>query len=276
MKSKTLHAGIFAGMISAVAIPAGLAQLPSFENNKVWNSFYFAGYQTRGADIGLDVDAKIDILPIGKNRERMTTQYTMPMLYVIEDVAADGKVKEIKIDYDTLVSPTTKEPTAKPDKIVVTGKVEEGDTTFELYYEVGRGSVLVGGKILEKGSLNNPRVVVTVKFPEVYKNAAQTDEKAFKRRIKDDYFLVRTVDGKRVKVAADEEIDITSEEFTGTGFSQVEVKIDEIGAREFTFTAAPGSRITAKNKAGQPFYQGLNLRWEGDPEGTTRFAVSAK
>jgi len=261
MKSKTLKSGVLAGLVGLSCIAAANAQLEGLEEPKSgWSSFYFTGYKMKGADVGFDTDGKIDIIPLNKNRERMSSNYFIPLKYEIRDVGADGKVTVKKIDVDSLTSES--KPTAKPDKIVVKGKTE-GDATFELYYEVARGNVLVGGRILEKGTLANPKFAITITMPKVYEKAPD-DEKAFKKRIAEDFLQVKLLEGKKAKVEADEDFDIASPEFTGTGISQVEFLIDELGAREFSLFASPGSKITAANKSGRPFYDGLAFTWEAD------------
>lgn len=276
MKSKTLKVGVLAGLVGLSCVTAAHAQLDGLEEPKSgWNSFYFAGYKMKGADVGLDTDGEIDIIPIGKNRERMSSNYFIPLKFEVRDVAADGKVTVKKIDLDTLASES--KPTAKPDKIVVKGKAE-GDATFEIYYEVSRGNVLVGGRVVEKGTLVNPKMAITIVMPKVYEKAPD-DEKAFKKRIADDFFQVKLLDGKRAKAKADEELDMASAEFTGAGVSQVEFMIDELGAREFTLTASPGSKIVSANKPSRPFYDGLNFTWEPDPAtdaSKARLAIGVK
>jgi hypothetical protein len=193
MKSKTLKASVLAGLVGLSCMTAANAELEGIEEAKTgWNSFYFAGYKMKGADVGFDTDGKIDIIPIGKNRERMTTNYFIPLKYEI-------RVTVQKIDVDSLSSDS--KPTAKPDKILVKGKTEAGEATFELYYEVSRGNVLVGGRIVEKGSLVNPKIAVTIVMPKVYEKAPD-DEKAFKKRIADDFLQVKLLDGKRALLAS--------------------------------------------------------------------------
>lgn len=264
-------------MMAAAGTGLVRAELPALENDKVWNTFYFVGHQLKGADLGLDTGGKIDMIPIGKNRERLNSQLYIPVLFAIEDVGADGKAVAKKIDVDSLTSETP--ATSKPSTVVVKGKIEDGDTTFEINYEVSRGLVLLGGRILEKGSLANPKFSIKVNFPKVYENVG-TDEKAFKKRIEDDFLEVKLLEGKKAKVEADEEFDITSPEFTGTGVSQAEVRIDALGAREFTFLASPNSKLSLANSSGRPFYEGLKLTWEADlakdPQGKARLAIGAK
>ncbi len=276
MKLKMLQAGIFTGMVGFSSVAPVHAELVGLDEPKSgWNSFYFAGHKMKGADVGLDTDGEIDIIPIGKNRERMTTQFFIPLKFEVQDVAADGKVTVKKFDVDSLTSES--KATAKPDKIVVKGK-SEGDATFELYYEVARGSVLVGGRIVDKGTLVNPKFSINIAFPPAYAKPPE-DEKAFKKRIEDDFFQVKLLDGKKAKVEADKEFDIKSPEFTGTGLSQVEFRVDEFGAREFMFTASPGSKIVASNKAGRPFYDGMTIVWEADPTADAskaRLAIGVK
>lgn len=271
---------MFAAMMAVAATGPASAELPSLDNSKVWAVFYYAGIQTKGADFGLDTAGKIDLIPIGKNRERMTSQNFIPVLYVIEDVKADGKKVQIKLDPDSLTSPTP--ATEKPTAIAIKGKTQEGDATFELNFEAARGSVLLGGRILEKGSLVNPRLVITSALPkEINKKADGTDDKAYEKKVAEDVLSVKLLEGKKQKVEGLDEADLTSPEFAGTGLSQLEFTIDSLGGREFTFTASPNSKLTAANKGGgAPFWEGLVVTWEADvakdPQGRARLAIGVK
>jgi hypothetical protein len=278
MKSKTLQAGLLAGMI-LTGVPA-FAELPSLENSKVWAVFYYSGVQTKGADFGLDTSGKIDLIPIGKNRDRMSSQNFIPVLYQIEDVKADGKKTLIKLDPDSMTSPTP--ATDKPTPIVITGKTEEGNATYELYFEPGRGSVLLGGRIIDKGTLVNPRFFITATMPkEINKKPENLDEKAFEKKVGEDELILKLLDGKKQKVEGLENADLASPEFAGTGLSQVEFAIDAIGGREFSFLASPNSKLTATNKgATAPFWESLVITWEADtakdPQGKARLAITVK
>lgn len=280
MKSKTLQAGLLAGMISMVASVPASAELPSLENSKVWAVFYYSGVQTKGADFGLDTAGKIDLIPIGKNRERMTSQNFVPVLYQIEDTKADGKKVLIKLDPDSMTSTTP--ASDKPVPIVIKGKTAEGDATYELNFEPARGNLLVGGRIVEKGTLVNPRFIITATLPkEINKKGDTADDKAYEKKVAEDKLEVKLLDGKKQKVEGLETADLASAEFAGTGLSQVEFFIDSIGGREFSFLASPNSKLTAVNKGGgAPFWEGLVLTWEADtakdPQGKARLAIGVK
>lgn len=267
-------------MMAFAATGPASAELPSLDDSKVWAVFYYAGVQSKGADFGLDTAGKIDLIPIGKNRERMTSQNFIPVLYVIEDVKADGKKVQIKLDPDSLTSETP--ATEKPTTILIKGKTQEGDATFELNFEAARGNVLLGGRIVEKGSLVNPKLVITATLPkEINKKPDGTDDKAFEKKVGEDVLSVKTLEGKKQKVEGLEAAELTSTEFAGTGLSQVEFMIDSLGGREFTFTASPNSKLVATNKGGgAPFWEGLVLTWEADavkdPQGRARLAVGVR
>ena len=251
-----------------------MAELPSLEE-KPWYGYY-AGTVGKRAAIGLDTDGGAVIIPV-KNREFMTTQFYIPLNYLIEEVLPNGKTVVKKIDFDSLESATP--ATVKPDRILFKGKTE-GDVTFEGYFEVSRGVVMVGGRILEKGTVTNPlKFSIQAVFPQSYKNAKK-EEKEWKKKIEDDKLEVRLADGKKGKVTGADTFDPTVPEFAGP-ISQVEMEIAEFGDGKFTFTAAPNSKIAIKHsKIGGPFYEGITLTWEADPatdpQGKARLAIELK
>lgn len=273
MKSKTLHTGLFAGMMAMAAVAPSRAELPSLEE-KPWYG-YFAGYAGKRANIGLDTDGGAVIIALKKDKEPVTSNLFINVLYQVEEVAPDGKVTVKKFDVDSLES--TSPATAKPDKIVFKGKAE-GDVKFEAYFEVSRGLVMMGGKILEKGTVTNPlRFTISTKFPPSYVNVQEKDSKEFKKKVEDDRLEVKLLDGKRAKVTGLDPFDATAPEFTGTGLSQVELNISEFGEGKFTFIAAPSSKISlVQTSKGQAFSTGLSVNWEADPEGKARLAVEVK
>lgn len=274
MESKTLRAGLFTGLIALSGIAPLMAELPSLEE-KPWYGYY-AGIVGKRAAIGLDTDGGAVIVPV-KNREWMTTQFYIPLVYQIEEVTPNGKTVVKKIDVDSLESSTP--ATVKPDRIVFTGKTE-GDVKFEGYFEVSRGVVMVGGRILEKGTVTNPlKFSIQATFPQAYKNAKK-GEKEWQKKIEDDKLEVRLADGKRAKSSGKDTFDATAGEFSGP-INQMEMEISEFGAGKFTFTASPNSKITLKNpKVSGPFYEGITVNWEADPaadpQGKARLAIDLK
>jgi hypothetical protein len=273
MKSKTLQSGIFGGMLAVASIAPTWAELPSLEE-KPWYG-YFAGIAGKRANIGLDTDGGAVIIPLKKDKEPVASNLFINVLYQVEEVAADGKVTVKKIDVDSLTSTTP--ATAKPDKIVFKGKAE-GDVEFEGYFENVRGMVMMGGKILGKGTVTNPlRFTISTKFPPNYANAQDKTSKEFKKKVEDDRLDLKLLDGKRAKVTGLDPFDAALPESGSAGLSQVELFISEYGEGKFTFTAAPGSKLTiVQTSKGQAFSSGMLLNWEADAEGKARLAVDVK
>ncbi len=272
MKSKTLQTGMLAGVIAMSGVTSTWAELPSLEE-KPWYGYY-AGYAGKRANIGLDTDGGAVIIPLKKDREPMTSNFFIPLIYQVVEVAPNGKEVVKKIDVDSLTSTTA--ATAKPDKIVFTGKVE-GDATFEGYFEVVRGVVMVGGRILEKGTLTNPlKLNVFIKFPQAYQNAQDKNTKEFKKKIEDDKLEVKLMDGKKFKLSPEDDFDPAAPQLVA-GVSQAQVEVSEFGGNVFTFTAAPNSKITVGGSKGA-FYTGLTIRWAGvnDTDGRARMAIDVK
>ena len=266
----------------AAGISSVSAELESLEE-KPWYG-YFAGYQGKKADFGLDTDGEAIIIPLkkdakGKDAERqMTTQYYLKLAYQVEETLPDGKTVVKKFDVDSIESAS--KPTAKPGNIMFKGKLDGSDATFEGYFEVSRGMVLVGGRVVDKGTITNPlKFSVKIVVPSAYKNAKKDDEKAFKKRLAEDKIEVKLLDGKKAKADAFIPFEPKAPEFSGTGVNQVEFSVDELGGSAYTFTASPGSKIALSNTNGQPFYDGLTIYWESDPTADaskTRLAIDVK
>jgi len=274
MESKTLRTGLFAGLVAIAGIAPLMAELPSLEE-KPWYG-YFAGIVGKKVAVGLDTDGGAVIIPI-KNREWMTTQNYIPLNYQIEEVLPNGKTAVKKIDFESLTS--TSAATVKPGVILFTGKTD-GDVKFEGYFEVSRGVVFVGGRILDKGTVTNPlKFTVQAIFPQAYKNAKK-GEKEWQKKVEDDKLEVRLADGKRAKSSGKDTFDATAGEFSGP-ISQLEMEISEFGDGKFSFTASPNSKMTITNpKISGPFYEGITVTWEADPatdpQGKARLAIDLK
>ena len=267
---------IFSGLMAMAGTSSVMAELPTLEE-KPWYG-YFAGYQGKRADIGLDTDGEAMIIPLGKDRKQMTSQFALKLIYQVEETLPDGKKVIRKFDVDSMES--TSPATAKPGNILFKGKLEGTETTFEGYFEIVRGMTMVGGRIVDKGAITNPlKFLIRINVPSAYKNAKIDDEKAFKKKVEADEIEVKLLDGKRAKANGAEEFDPTSEKFAGTGLAQVEFNIAELAGNTFTFTASPGSKIALSNSKGKPFYEGLVIAWESDPTADaakTRLAIDVK
>ncbi len=261
MKSKSITLSFTTAFIATATLPCAYAELPTLEE-KPWYGYY-AGYQGKKADFGLDTDGEAIIIPLAKDKKQMTTQYYLKLAYQVVEKTPDGKSVVKKFDVDSITSDTP--ATAKPGNIVFKGKLEEGGATFEGYFDVVRGSVMVGGRVVDKGTISNPlSFSVKVVVPTAYANAKKVDdEKTFKMKISEDEVQMKLLDGKKAKASAEDPFD-EALQAASAGVNQIEFSIGELAGNTFIFTASAGSKIMVSNTKGQPFYDGLTLTWESD------------
>ena len=158
----------------------------------------------------------------------------------------------------------------------------KGDAAFEITIEQKRGTILVGGRVLDPGSLtNSPRVALRADYIAPYPYAKEDQDevtgKAFQKKIKGDNITLKRTDKKVVKLAMNEEVDAKSEAVTGSGIAEATIDICSYDGRKFTFMAAPNSAISLSNKQPQPLRKGFSIHWKPDPakdpDGKSRLAI---
>jgi len=266
------------GILPASAELASLRETP-------WLGYYavFANghYQFTVTSAGI-----IRLIPIGDKREPVAQNLAVTIQIVVEEIQADGKIIGRSIQPNSLES--AQPATEKLEKSVISGKVT-GDATFEVTIERSRGTICMGGRITNPGTVKNPlRLAFTAKFPPFYpkkpvKTPTKKEEDALQKKIAGDHIMIKGIDGKHRKQPFDKRVD-ASAELTGTGIIAAEVESSAYSAKgpakKFQFTASTDSALTLKNGQGGPLVDGFVVRWEADktkdPEGKARFAFDVK
>ena len=242
-----------------------LAALPSLAE-KPWLD-YFLVSKDRNFTFSLNNWAQGSIIPAGNGGKELSIQLRLPVTFFIEEVLPNGTTVTKKILTETLES---KNPaTLKPEKATFRGKVT-GDASFEAHVEVDHGTIAVGGRLVDPGTLTkNPlRFGVRVNVPDAYRNAKKTekdDAKAFAKKIKDDRYAVLWTDGKRVKFSGDDKIEANPKNVNGPGIAELKVEIGAYQGKAFEFTASEHSKLALWTRLEQPFNEGFSINWYPDP-----------
>lgn len=268
-------------MIGISAVSRLDAQLPSL-NKAPWLGYY-AAYANKRFQIGLSSQGKIVLTPISDKGDPMSFQLAVDIEAGIEEAMPDGKLVMRKIKAETLAA---KEPaTDELEKVLITGKVT-GDAAFELNIEQDRGTIYIGGRMTDPGTLTrNPAgFVLRVKIPSLYRNQKLDDkraEKAFQDKIEDDRIDLRWTDGKRIKQDFEKPLLLQgNKEINGPGISSLELEAAAYRGRRFIFTAGPDSVMTLWNAKEQPLHEGFSINWKADTakdkDGKARLAIVVK
>ena len=143
-----------------------------------------------------------------------------------------------------------------------------GGAKFEAIVHEERGAIELGGRLVDPGTLKNPRFSVQVVFQDVYsKSVPAGDEKkieAFQEKIADDRVLLVLKDRKRVKLSPAEAKDAA--EINGPGIEVMEMEMAAYQDNEFEITATGESAMTVTTAgSAAPINKGFTLTWVADP-----------
>jgi hypothetical protein len=245
-------------LLFSLLVPAAADDLPQLVE-RPWIGCY-AGYERRNFHFSVGSEGVGLLVPMGDRDSLMSSRYAIRILPVVEEVAADGKVtgRTPKKGGWEAVTPAA----ADPEKVVYRGTTA-GDARFEVTMEFDGDLIRFGGKLLENGTLKQPRFVLRVQVPDVYsadRNIERREEKAKKDRLE----LVRT-DGKKLRLDVLTAIDAESAEFSGPGVAQA--RIDFAGYKGHRFELAAGDAGTFEfwNRGMEPLIEGFTLGWKPDP-----------
>lgn len=282
MVIKSSKAGILAAALFSVsgALPVA-AELPIMED-KDWLGF-FIGVKTGDFKFGVAGDGKTTIKVTDKKGDTLSSKLTINLEFQVEQTKPDGKVATLKVLPETLESPDT--PTTKPRKTVIRGKVK-GDAQFEVTIDEARGGILLGGRLLDPGTLpkDSLRFKIDVKIPNSYEDIKRGTErkeiKAFEEKIKDDRVQLTYADKKRLKLSTTESVDAGSKEINGAGITAAEVEFSPYLGKKFEFAASPNSLLKLSSKQPGPLQDGFVMTWEADvakdPQGAARLSIAVK
>ena len=269
-------------VVATLALGGGsaLAELPSM-GERPWMG-YFLGTKTRDFSFGLTSQGAGVIIPMGKGDKECSMQLRVPVTFLIEEVLPDGRTIVKKILPETLESKDL--ATAKPGKTSVRGKVT-GGASFEAFLEVERGTIAVGGRLLDPGTLTkNPlRFGVRATFPDSYPSK-QTPEKdaakALAKKLENDRYAVLWTDGKRAKFNGADKLESDPKKINGPGIANIQVEVAAYQGKTFEFTASEHSEIALSTRLAQPFSKGFMVNWypdaAADPEAKTRLKFTVK
>ena len=270
-----------ASLICGFGVLPASAQLPMMQE-KEWLG-YFTGVETNDFKFGVGADGNTTIKINEKKGDSLSNKLTVNLDFHVEQTMPDGKVVLLKVLPETLESPDT--PTTKPKNTVIRGKVK-GDAQFEVTVDEARGGILLGGRLLDPGTLpkDSLRFIIVVKIPNAYTDVKtgtdKKDVKAFEERIKDDCVQVTYADKKRKKLSAAESVDAGSKEVNGAGITAVGVQFSTYKGKEMDFTASPNSLLRLSGKQPGPLQDGFLIIWAADaakdPKGAARLSIEIK
>lgn len=278
MFSKNPKSCVIAACLIGVAgvLPAA-AELPIM-TEKEWLGYYL-GHKSRTFQFGVSGQGQTSIKVIGKKGEPLSQQLAIGVNFLVEEILPDGKVVTRKVEGSSLQSDTP--ATNEVDNVIIKGKAGK-DTGVEIYIDEDRGAMMLGGRVVEAGSIKNPlRFAVEVKFQNVYpydKKGGEKELKAFQEKIQDDRMQVVLASGKRGKHSTSEVIDAKTT--SGDGLKSIELEFSSYQGKRFEFTASDNSALHLSNASPGPLHEGFSLTWsanpEKDPQGKARFAIVIK
>ena len=244
---------------------------------------FFTGVETNDFKFGLGSDGKTIIKINEKKGDSLATKLTVNLDFQVEQTLPDGKVIMLKILPETLESPNT--PTTEPKNTVIRGKVK-GDAQFEVTVDEARGGILLGGRLLDPGTLpkDSLRFIIAAKIPNAYVDVKTGSDKkaikAFEERIKEDFVQLTYADKKRVKLSTAENIDAGSKDTNGAGITAVGIGFSTYKGKEMDFTASPNSVLTLSGKQPGPLQDGFTITWAADaakdPKGAARLSIEVR
>lgn len=250
-------------MLPPLLLAAGFLTLQAEELpqliEKPWIGNY-AGYERRGFQFLVGNSGDCQLSPMSGKDTVMSSRLSLKIRPLVEDVLPDGKVvaKTTLRDGWEALTPAS----VNPEKLVYRGTVT-GGARFEVTLEFDGDQISAGGRLLEKGSLANPRFVLRFQMPDVYYHENDAEKKAEKAK-RDRIDLVRT-DGKKLKLDLMTPLDAESAEFNGPGISKARVDIAGYKGLRLELDAGENAAFEFSNRGEQALVEGFTLGWMPDP-----------
>lgn len=279
---RTIHTIPFAAVlfVSGACIGPVAADLPNLPD-KPWQD-YFAAFESRKFTFTLDPWGQGKLTPVGDSGKVAGHSLLVPVTFVVEEVLPGGKTSAKQIDHDTVE--TKDKPFLKQGKATFRGKVT-GGASFEGVVEVDKGTIQLGGRLLDPGTLTkNPlRLGIRVVFPSLYRNTKKSEKddiKAFAKKLKDDRYTLVWTDGKRAKFEGGAKIDPESKAVNGPGIAEFRVDAAAYQGRAFEFKAGTNAKMLVWARQEQEFHEGTTITWypdpAKDPEGKARLTIDIR
>lgn len=266
MKART-----FLFLLTASSLSAG--ELPQLTEKPYLGQY--VGLDTRDFRFVVKRGGEALITPSKKGGDFINDRYSIKLVPLIEEVLPDGKVVG-KFVPETGWEAVT--PAAENPKKVTYRGTSSGGATFEVNIEIDGGKIAAGGRLLEKGSLKNPRFVIRAQVPNVYQYDRDA-EKRLEKSKKDRIDLVRA-DGKKLKLDVNTPLDAEGKETNGPGIAQARIEMAGYAGHKIELSSGPNGIFEFWNKGEAALYEGFTLGWKHDaakdPEGKGRLTVELK
>lgn len=290
MTTREMKAGVLAvGLLGVAGIFPVSAQLPSLTEKEVLG--YFLVADSKSFEFRIAADGKTTIKVIDSKGNAVKNDLVIPVLFTVEETMPDGKTISRKVSPESLES--AQPATTKPKNVTIKGKAT-GEIGFEVFVSEERGSIILGGQLLNPAELKNPtRFSIEVRIPSALpeaktggdddKDDKKDDKKAAKEReekTKDDRLQLVWTDGKKTRITGDKAVEGSSKEVTGPGISAALIEFGAFKERKIVVTAAPNSSMKLSNAGSRPLPEGFSLFWSADPakdpQGKARLAIEVK
>ena len=238
-------------------LPSTCAQLPGLVNHDRLG--YFVSYERKDFQFGISSTGDILIEIIGSTGKPMGFTRAVKIEPVIMDMS-DPKPYPKKLVVESLTS--AQPATDKPEKITFRGKVT-GDAEFEMTLEFKGDEIMMGGKLVNSGTLKTPVFQIHTRFQQPYQSIA--DEKLEKATEKDRISFVR-IDKKKDKIGVYEVADFTDEKKFDKGQTAIAVEISAYDGKELEFSIeGPGvMKLTNAYTAAYAPMKGFRVVWQHD------------
>jgi hypothetical protein len=248
-------------------------ELPQL-NVKPWIGNY-AGYERRSFQVLVSPSGVGQLTGMGDKGVMMSSRYAIRIQPLVEEVLPTGGVvakMPVKDGWEA-VTPAS----INPEKVVYRGTVS-GGARFEVNLEFDGDQITAGGRLLDKGTLANPRFVLRFQVPDAYYNDTDAGKRAEKAK-RDRVDVVRT-DGKKLKLDLLEALDAESAAVSGPGLSQARLDIAGFKGHRFDFEAGPNAAFELWNNGEKALIEGFSLGWKPDPakdpEGKARAVIKVR
>ncbi len=235
----------------------------------------YAGYERRSFHFSVNSKGEGDLRPMGDKKQLVSSKYSIRLQPMVEDVLPNGKVVSkyaVKDGWETSTPASV-----DPEKLVYRGTVA-GDAKFEVTLEFAGDQIRAGGRLIEKGSLKNPRFVIRVQVPNVY-YYEKDDEKREQKAKRDRIDLVRT-DGKKLKLDSQTPLDAETAAYSGPGITEARIDLSGYKGHRIELEAGDHAAFEFWNRGEEALYKGFTLGWKPDaakdPEGKARLLLELR
>ncbi len=264
---------IFLVLAFLCAAHSDAGMLPQLDD-RPWTG-HFAGYEKRGFRAWVDREGVCYVCQADGRGGYVMNRAGVQIEPVIEEMRADGTGsfrKRLQDGWEALT------PAAAPaEKVAYRGTVT-GGARFEVHVEFDGVEIRAGGRLIEAGTLKNPRFTLRVTLPNAYFH--ERDPAKLAQRAKKDRVDLERVDGKKLRLDVLSDVNAASDEHNGPGISRARVDMDGYRGARFELAAPAGSRFDFRNSGAAPLYRGFTMGWRADegkdPEGKLRFSLMVR